>query len=347
MPSYYTIADYNDIITNKFDYVLPEDVISRIQTLDKLVNVVDSPTNIIEKPVFKKSNYKTVEQRHDFRSSSSSSSNSFSKTTTTADKNTAEYDRKTWKQPPAIPFIVNKIEVKEGIEKKINEIRVALNKLSNKNMETQKTAIVGWIEQVLNEDAEDIDENMKKIVNLIFNIASTNKFFSEIYADLYKELTALYSQFETNIIHIIDNYKQTLETIQHIDPNVNYDGYCDVVKINDKRKSIATFIVNLTKKSVLADKDIISIISYLQDMIFKYIAEPNRTNEVEEITENLAIFIMDSKSICEKSQEWESSIIPRTVELSKAKKSGINYPSISNRAVFKYMDILDKIKGKK
>ena len=215
-------------------------------------------------------------------------------------------------------------------------------------MATQKTAIVGWIEQVLNEDAEEIDENMKKIVTLIFNIASTNKFFSEIYADLYKELAVLYTQFESNIIHIIDNYKLTLETIQHIDPNVNYDGYCDVVKINDKRKSIAAFIVNLTKKNVLKPTDVVSIISYLQDMIFKYIAEPNRTNEVEEIGENLAIFIIDAQKICMQSGEWESSIIPRTIELSKAKKSGENYPSISNRAVFKYMDILDKVvKGKK
>jgi hypothetical protein len=78
--------------------------------------------------------------------------------------------------------------------------------------------------------------------------------------------------------------------------------------------------------------------------VFKYAAEENSTNEVEEITENLYILMNQSDSELNHYSIWSDDIIPKIHQLSKLRKTeGAKYPSMSNRASFKYMDILDAL----
>ena len=236
-----------------------------------------------------------------------------------------------------------KIEVKEGFDKQINDIRIALNKLSNKNMETQKCKIMELINEILEDDISS--ENIKTIAKIIFDVAIANKFFSEIYADLYKELSNSYEIFKTQVNDILENYKEIFKTIQYIDSNVDYDGYCNSVKKSDIRKANSSLIVNLTKKEVLLPENVIDIILYLQEIIIEYSKEPSKTNEVEEISDNLFIIMIEGSPILSKSEQWTSTIIPKVVEMTKLKKEhGDDHPSMTNRAVFKCIDILDKLK---
>jgi hypothetical protein len=95
---------------------------------------------------------------------------------------------------------------------------------------------------------------------------------------------------------------------------------------------------------VLDEKSILETILYLEDMILKYAEDLSRTNEVEEITENLFILITQSISVLKNTEEWKEKIIPTIHHLSKLKKENTQkYPSMSNRATFKYMDILDSL----
>ena len=62
-----------------------------------------------------------------------------------------------------------------------NQIRISLNKLSKNTYNAQRNDIMQQMNAL---PAEQYTE----IAALIFEIASTNKFYSNIYADLYKEL---------------------------------------------------------------------------------------------------------------------------------------------------------------
>ena len=80
-----------------------------------------------------------------------------------------------------------------GFEKELNEVRGLLNKLSPKNYETQKDDILEKVREIVG--VEGSDSNKVKVANMIFDIASANRFMSEVYADMYVELVGEYETF--------------------------------------------------------------------------------------------------------------------------------------------------------
>jgi predicted transcriptional regulator len=70
-----------------------------------------------------------------------------------------------------------------GKNGKIDLLRTCLNKLTDKNYNEQIEKIVEIFEELINNDTNE--EDILKVGNSIFDIASNNRFFSKMYADLY------------------------------------------------------------------------------------------------------------------------------------------------------------------
>ena len=280
-------------------------------------------------------------------------------------------------------FKPTKILTKEGIEKDINDIRMSLNKISNKNYETHRDLILALVENlipdVLQTEDDDMDvvvgvqnindmvrsatrnvshqqlttestfgahsslavTNLQRVAQFIFDIASTNKFYGEIYADLYKELVLKFEIFKTILLEFVSTYNETIKTIQYVDSNVDYDAYCDYTKNNDKRRATAAFLILLMNRSVLDITTMVTLILHFQTIFTEYIHLENRTNEVDEITEVLFILIPIGKEILSTLPEWNEHILPNLMAASKLKAKDLR--SLSSRSVFKYMDLLKKI----
>jgi hypothetical protein len=182
---------------------------------------------------------------------------------------------------------------------------------------------------------------MKKIAQFIFDIASSNKFYGDIYADLYKELVEKFEIFSTILNDFVLNYNNNIYTLQYVDSNVDYDAYCEYNKANETRRATASFLVLLMNRSVLQTSTLINLIIHFQSVFTKYISEENRTNEADEITEVLFLLITLGSEILCKLPEWETTIIPNIIITSKLKAK--EQKSMSSRSVFKYMDLLKKI----
>ena len=300
-------------------------------------------------------------------------------------------------------FKPTKIMSKEGVEKDINDIRISLNKISNKNYETHRDLIVSLVEKFMEyaldrgqngkgaesllttnsggdlrslkpakrvssyfanpdefadalltqevayghlkslEKEENVDaiSNIKKISQFIFDIASTNKFYGNIYADLYKELVEKFEIFTIILNDFVSNYNHNIYTLQYVDSNVDYDAYCEYNKANEIRRATASFLVLLMNRSVLKTSTLTDLIIHFQSVFTKYISEENRTNEADEITEVLFLLITLGAEILSQLPEWESTIIPNIIITSKLKAK--EQKSMSSRSVFKYMDLLKKI----
>jgi hypothetical protein len=236
-------------------------------------------------------------------------------------------------------FKTTKVENKEGIEKGFTDIRVLMNKLSSKNYETQKDAILSALEELCGEDSTISNENQNRVLNIILDIVCGNKFYSELYADLYKGLVSKFEIFRDSLDKILDRYTETLEKIHYVDHNVDYDGFCNYTKTNDSRKANASFIVQLMKKDVLPRNAVVSILSKLIILLKSYIDEENRINEFDEITENLFLIVTQSKGFIESDPNWVSDIFPSIQYFSK--QISKDHKSLSSRAVFKYMDIIE------
>jgi len=311
----YTVENFNDILFSGHSYVLPENI---RDTINNLIKEVDA---------FAPASASSISEEKQRRPNQGSGFNKKPKLR----KNDSFEDWNTQRS-----FKPTIIEIKEGAEKIITDIRVCLNKISAKNYDNQKEQIMNLIPLLIKENNEDFS----KIGNSIFESASNNKFNSNIYANLYKDILVHFPNLKETFDEFLNNYIENIKEIHYVDSNVDYDKYCEYNKKNDKRKAISTFLSNLVINGVVETEKVFEIISYLQKTIIEYMEIENRSNEIEEITENMYLFITILNESCKQYQEW--NVIVETVkQFSKLKVK--EKKSLSSRAIFKYMDILEAI----
>jgi len=230
-------------------------------------------------------------------------------------------------------FKATKIEVKVGIEKTVNDLRVVLNKMSTANYEKQKDALLAILDLYF-ESEEIKSEETSRISKAIFDIASTNKFYSEIYAKLYAELSNKYEVFRDLLADFVALFSQNVGAISYVDPDVDYDGYCAYTKVCDMRKATTTFLVNCLKRGLIEKEKVFRLVEDNLAFIHQWMVEPDKTKEVEEIVENMFILIGQTRG------ELDINAVLEKVR-TLAKTKGKTHVSWSNRAAFKMMDLVE------
>jgi hypothetical protein len=261
---------------------------------------------------------------------------SVKKTKTTRTNNSWEHVR---------TFKTTKFETKEGAEKMLQDIRTCLNKISNKNYDGQRDIILLLMKSIMEEKKEENQANLRKIAQSIFDIASTNKFYAEIYAKLYKELIEINVVFQEILTSFLAQYVGSVKEVSYVDPDKDYELFCDYNKKNDARKATAVFFVYLMKEKVIPVLRILSIMVAFQELATQYIDEENRTNEVDEITEILFLFLQEGISVfrgCKAEWIWKFVILPNINLIAKMNKK--EKKSLSTRAIFKYKDMVELVK---
>lgn len=215
-------------------------------------------------------------------------------------------------------------------DKLFNEIRNCLNKMTTTNYDSQKDKIMESIGKC---------ENQSRVVQILCNVAYSNKVFSEIYARLYKELMLKYDFFKEAIPVMLEKYKTDLTGIVYKDPNVDYDEYCVYTKNNDILRASLLFYINLFKHDLINREDLIELIMFILDTMDTNMVLDNRRNEMEEYVEQLFVLCKNiNVCLCENFNEMKSRI-QKFVDL----KNGENVLSMSSRVNFRCMDILDSL----
>jgi len=327
----YNLESIREISKGNSDYVLPEDVKQRITDLLNNLPIPQYPTPT--PPSYQYVN----QQKPNYTDNRIRSPNAID--------NKARIQQvvgidTVWEKQKA--FVATKVEKKEGIEKLINDIRICLNKISNKNYDSQRETIFKYIDDIMEEtDDENNIENVKKIVASIFETASTNKFYSILYAELYNDLVLKYPIFRELVRNFIDTYIESIHTIEYVEPEVNYDKHCLNNKNNDKRRAMSVFMVNLMKKQLLTKEDVINSILQLLELVVSYIDIEKKNYDIEEITENIFLFISTAEKELLEEPKW--TIVYNMIKQCSQMKTK-EHKSLTNRAVFKYKDICDLLK---
>ena len=327
----YTLPEIHQIANNGFEFTLSPDV---IETLNQISNGLTNDI-LIRNPVF---NSQTITYMNK-NSNTNTNLNNFARNK--KKKTTREASDEEWK---SVPFKSTKIEQRVGIDGSIDKIRLYLNKISEKTFLQMRENILAEL-MIIYENELTVEDN-NKVCNTLYDFSSSNKFYSTIFADLYSELTTIYqlirSHFEmkTSIENMIGIYNN----IQYVDPNENYDLYCDNNKINEKRRSVTQFYVNLSKNGLVPKENIAKVLVELLKKILQKIEEPNNKNEVDELVENIVILynrdILDDINEDDDEYMFDDENITDVIERlanSKAK----DYKSLSNKTIFKFMDLID------
>lgn len=229
-------------------------------------------------------------------------------------------------------FKTTKMDVKTGVEKTINDIRIHLNKMSTTNYPKQRDTIIAEIRNYADGEREPIE----RIASAIFDIASGNKFFSELYAELYRELVEVSSVFADILASFVNKFPETITNIEYVDPDADYDGFCRVTKTNDKRKATTAFIINVMKKGLVSPESVLNILCGFTATVSQYIGEPDRIHQIEEIVENIFLFVSMCSVDFREYPTWKECVVHTILSITENKQPRV---SMSNRVLFKFMDM--------
>ena len=207
----YKLEQIEDIIFNGFDFQLPADVIEKIYTLSMQVGAPD----YVKTPVFKKREQPTStdkKKKHGHTQDTVSDA--------------------TWN---SLKTNVVQSVSKTTLELEFDLIRSIINKTTDKNYKTMRDKIIEIIERV---SLEHTDADLSGIGGNIFEIASSNKYYSKIYAELYADLSSKFEFVKKQYEENFNNFIELFTTIEYADPDENYGKFCEINKINEKRKSL-------------------------------------------------------------------------------------------------------------
>jgi len=370
----YTLQDFNTIIWGGFTYDLKDSGV--IELISSLADKVGAPS-YIKTPVFPKREKQEKIDNNNGTCGGSISSNKYdnkdgrqnilaTNSGTVGNNANNSNIRRPRNKPSQITdddwntirtFQKTELRRVEGIEKRIDAIRSLLNKLTEATYNVVKNEIFDEVKEIIENNNENDstadegavttgnvvdEENITKIANSIFNTASSNIFYSSLYSKLFNELMSYHEVFKSVFEKSFSEFVGLFKKIDYIDPSVDYNKFCDNTKTNDKRRAMSTFIVNLMKEGVLHPDKVVDIIIELQEMISSYIKVANKTNELEELNENIFILVTNGKDVLSSHDEWEG-IISKIKFLSVLKVKMKEYPSVNNKLIFKNMDILEEL----
>tara|TARA_B100000886_G_scaffold189813_1_gene130605 strand:- start:7406 stop:8362 length:957 start_codon:yes stop_codon:yes gene_type:complete len=309
----YKLDEFNNIRDNGFIFELSYDSLEVINNISEIVGASD----YVKTPIFvkreKKRNNKEIDESLK-----------------------AEFN---FKERPAI------IEKKE-----INIVTVtsSLNKLTDKTYDVLfgeiNKVIKELVDNTTNEDESIVEESKEKLTqisNYIFTIASSNKFYSKVYARMYNELISEYNIFKTILDDNLEKHLELFNNIVVVSADENYELFCKNNKVNEDRRALSLFISNLYNFDTIECDKIVNIINNMHQEIDVDINEIGKQGKVLEMTENLSLIIINSLDKLIKTDYWIE--LKDYIQKMKSRKMK-DFKSLPSKSIFKYMDINDKIK---
>lgn len=224
--------------------------------------------------------------------------------------------------------------------KPIDVIRTHLNKITDKNGKDIFARIVYVIESM-----ESEHKNLEEIGQMILGIVSNNRYYSGIYADLYLQLCEQYASFRALLLTKWTAFEHESTQLNVVNPDEDYDGFCEYNKQCEKRKALASFFMNIYKRGryVNANAQILSgaetnrVTRILIRQLQVYLETTNKKSEVDELMEIVALMFDSDNDPDEAITDFIQSIADETVQ------NNTRYPSFTSKTKYKCMDLMESV----
>ena len=316
----YHLSDFESKINSGFKCELPSEILDIIQ---KLADQVGAPEYIKTPQFVRKEGHNNGYRNRNRRRK----------------QKATELSDEAWNE--IRNFEATKRVEREGIDKSIDNVRKAMNKISNKTYDTLKETIFTELKTIVDSGIDTDGEDMNKLVDSLYRIASQNGFYSELYAKLYAELVENYDFIKAPLEKSVAGFITGLNTIKYVSPDEDYDQFCKNNKDNTVRRAVGGFFVNALKHGLIDAESIIEIVDEIQEKITNYMDSEGQTEIIDELSELVGEIVPSILTVLDKAQHEEAmrNMIQNIRQVSKL--SAKKYPSLSNKAVFKHMDILE------
>lgn len=302
----YTI-DFIYNIKNTIDIKLD---ISNSSLLNKIENDIHNTNSIFldDKNKLCKLKYKTKKNLHD----------DFEKNQKILEKNFSKSD----------------IELNKDFFKKIIN-KISINnfyKLSNEFISNYKRLNSIYDKSIINEINSSILKNM----------ISNNTIFFDLYCKILLDISKINSDILNNLNSFKSIFENLFETIKKSNHNIIQQEEILINKTNNENKQIGIFLINCYIHNII-DKELIFIsILNLHNHLLNEINKENNKLFAEIILEFINLFLTEiiNKSIY-KEIDTDNKIYKNILLIANSKRD--SYLSITNKIIFKFKDIRDKI----
>ena len=232
-----------------------------------------------------------------------------------------------------VDFKATVLKEKVGADKQLSMIKSSLNKLCFQNYENERKKIFDLLEEMYK-----TEKKSEEILKIFINLACTNIMYAKFYVKLLHELFNKYSDLNEEFIKydVIDKYKKSLLTIEYIDSEKDFNSYCLNNKNNDKRKGLCNFIVELVIQQIYDEDNIYDLFKYLFEILDMNKESKELIYINDELIDNVYVLVNSSYDTIVKQSYYKN--IQKVIVEWKSKR----FDGISNRSVFKFMDIHDK-----
>ena len=148
-------------------------------------------------------------------------------------------------------------------KREICDVYKILNKITEKNFDTLYGKMVIILDEINDDDTK------MNVCEKIFEIASSNMFYSSLFARLSSLLFERYSNFKSIFDEKLSLYYKEFDNIVFVSSNDNYDAYCEYIKKIESLKSFMSFLINLNKYNLFSSNKIINLIIDFQDKVLE------------------------------------------------------------------------------
>jgi hypothetical protein len=230
-------------------------------------------------------------------------------------------------QIPVIEKIKSTVIVKK--ESNVSEILKILNKITEKNYDKLRDSICELVQSI--ENVEDLN----KITIVIFQIASSNMFYSKLFSKLYKELIEVNRSFY-DIFQV--HYHKYFTDLQSFDftQTTDYDKFCEYTKKIHQMDSTLTFFINLMKTNICHIEQITDLCLLLENKLLE-----DKEFEKIELNEQMLHCIYIIIKECMDYLLFHENL----EEIVQKIKDIRQHPKLTPKMKFKCMDLDDIIKG--
>ena len=331
----YTLQQTNAVIFAEFEYTIPEDVINMFNYLTTLIGSSDLITS------------NKYQKREKLVKNVVSDTDQCFKMDKRKKKGNKGMEVFTEDWDTIRSFQATKFEQKSGLDALIEKLKLSMSKLTKDKYLLIKDQIMNVLNEIM-ELEPDTDILTEKIGNIMFDIVLSNKTLLKLYAELYTDLIGSYVWIKQSIDNHFTKYLDLFKDMKYFDPDADYDKFCDMNVTNEKRKLTSQLFIYLALNGCLSKNSVYEYLVLLLKMMSEYIHQSNKKFEVDEITENIAIlfnkdiirFIEDSDDYNEDAYIIDGLSIMELITVF-AKSKAKDFKSLSNKAIFKCMDLVE------
>lgn len=327
----YDASFVEDIKEAGFNYVLPEKTLGLI---NRIARMVGAPS-YIKTPIFHKNNKVRRNNGNGNRNHKGKNNHKGKHNKKKSPKPLTDDEWETLRT-----FEETKLrQISEGIEKDIALVTTQLNKLTNDTYDVCSEELCDIMDRLMKVAEKD---DVLRVCNSIFKISSSNGFYSRVFAKILSKLINTYSMMKDVFYENYENFMSYFESFEYVNPDEDYDAFCELNRENERRRAYAKCVANLVCEGIISTDEIIKHIAMLVHKFKLTIDEEKRNYVAEQITEIIFAIVSECYDTIKTHDDFTEFVYNDIKQMSKMKRR--DYTSLSSKCIFKMMDLIDIMK---